>query len=368
MVATKRTLLIVEDDESLNEMYVNFCRMALQELSSEGLSIEGTIEQAFDYPQARDILKSRPVDFVSIDISLSRQEEDLTEETREEREPGGINLLRELQATERPPLSVVVTGQTLQSYATDALQEHGVLAFYQKARFDGDKYKSTIKAILWYLNAVDLIEEPKTELDIAAAQESWRKALEIAAIAGIKGRPFPETVGYKIKSTRDEMTHSVTGLPIGHWTQEELKRRIIGRQDWALIRVAIKGFSQFVATFSSQEESILSFVAGLLKKARNEFQGQELFIGHLGYLELTLEPSFVLIPGEKDMLHTPDIARWIEDEFRKVGSELFTPEFDGKQADQQGVTLAVEAKTMTSAEVTFPDLHLLLDTLGSSQL
>ena len=49
-------------------------------------------------------------------------------------------------------------------------------------------------------------------------------------------------------------------------------------------------------------------------------------------------------------------------------SELFTPEFDGKQVDRQGLTLAVEAKTMTSAEVTFPDLHLLLDTLGSSQL
>ncbi len=367
MATTRRTLLLVEDDVALNEVYTTFCQIALQELYAEGLPVDGVVEQAFDYSRAGKVLESRPVDFVSIDIALSEQEVGLTEEKRLEREPGGMKLLRELQRVERQPLAVVVTGQTLQSYASDALQKYGVLAFYQKARFDSDKYKNAIKAVLWYLDALDLITEPETELDITAALESWKKALGAADMAGIKGRPFPESVGYQIEAKRDELTHSVTGLPIGHWTQEKLRDKIVGHQDWALVRVTIKGFGRFVATFPSQEEPILSLVAGLLKRARDEFQDQGLFIGHLGYLEHTLEPTFVLIFGEGGARHVADSAHWIETEFQKTGSELFMPALESI-AGQHGLALSVEARAMTGAEHTFPDLHLLLDTLGSSQL
>lgn len=367
MANTQRTLLIVEDDASLNQVYTNFCRIALQELSAEGLSIDGNIEQAFDYLQTEAILKSQPVDFVSIDISLSQQEEGLTEEKREQREPGGMKLLRELQGAEKQALAIVVTGETLQSYATDALQEYGVLAFYQKARFESDKYKNAIKAVLWYLDALDLITAPKTELDITAAEESWKKALQAAAVAGIKGRPFPETIGYKIKSTQDELTHSVTGLPIGHWTEEKLKDQVVGHQEWAIIRITIQGFNELIAAFSSQEEPILSHVAGLLKRARSKFLDQDLFIGHLGHLEHTLEPVFVIILGQSSISQVTHLASWIESEFNKVGAKLFIPAF-GDRASHQKLTLTLEANVLTSEEHTFPDLHLLLDTLGSPQL
>lgn len=367
MVATKRTLLVVEDKVDLNDMYTLFCQIALQELSAEGLPIEGAIEQAFNYSQAEGILKSQTVDFISIDIALSEQEEGLTEEKRKGREPGGMNLLREMQGSERQPIAVVLTGETLQSLATDALQEYGVLAFYRKDEFDDEKYKHAIKAVLWYLNAAELIAEPETELDIEAAEESWKKALKAAKIAGVKERGFPEAIGYKIKSTQDERTRSVTGLPFGRWTEDKLRSKVIERKDWALIRVTIKGFDEFVAAYASQEEPILTFVAKLLKRTRDEFKDQELFIGHLGHREYTSEPGFVVIPGKESTRCVADMARWIESEFEKK-ARLFAPTFFEDEASHQKQTLAVEAKVLTSVEYNFSDLHHLLNTLGSSQL
>jgi DNA-binding NarL/FixJ family response regulator len=366
---TSRTLLVVEDDPSINEDYVLFCQLALQALSAEGLSIEGTIEQAFNYSQAKSILDSRRVDFVSIDIALSQQEEGLTEETREETEPGGISLLIDLQEQERPPLAVVVTGEPLQSYATDALLEYGVLAFYQKDRLDVDKYKNVTKAALWYLDALDLITEPNTELDLAAAQESWKNALEAISAAGINIKrrpPFPEAIGYKLEYIQDELIHSTTGLPIGNWTRDKLKSEIVGRQDWALIRVTIRGLGEFVDTFTSQEQPILDYVVGLLKRLRDEYQDQDLFIGHLGHPEHTREPTFVIIPSQNATHQAAIMADWIESEFKKVGAKTFASEFG--EVSQPAPMFSVEADTMTSAERIFSDLHFLLDTLGSSQL
>jgi hypothetical protein len=366
MLTTQRTLLVVEDDDILNGLYADFCQIALQELSVEGLPIEGTIEQAYSYSQAKNILETQYVDFISIDIALSEQEEGLTEEKRREREPGGINLLRELQGAERRPISVVVTGETLQSLATDAFQEYGVLAFYQKDKFDADKYRNAIKAALWYLDATDLVIEPETELDIEAAEESWKRAVKAAGIAGIKARSLAEDIGDKIESTHHKLTHSVTGLPIGSWTEDKLRSKVTEHKDWAFIRVTIKGFNKFVAAFASQEEPILIFVAGLLKRARDEFQDQELFIGHFGYLEYTPEPGFVVVPGKKSIRRVVDMAHWIESEFEKK-ARLFAPTFFEDKANQQEPTLAVEAKVLTSVEHTFLDLHHLLDTLGSLQ-
>lgn len=367
MVTTRRTLLVVEDEVVLNEMYMIYCQMALQELSDEGLPIEGTVEQALDYSSAKEILTNQTVDFVSIDMALGKQEEGLTEDRRKEREPGGMKLLREMQEVERQPISVVLTGETLQSLATDALQEYGVLAFYEKDRFDAEKYKHVVKAALWYLDAADFIAEPKTELDIATAEQRWKRALEAAEIAGIRERSFPEAIGDKIESTRHKLTHSVTGLPVGRWTKEKLRDKVAGRTDWALIRVTIKGFSDFVSTFASQEEPILTSAAGLLKKARDEFKDQELFIGHFSHREYTAEPSFVLIPGEASVRCAADMAQWLESEFEKKAG-LFAPRLPEESVSQQKPAIAVEAKVLTSVEYAFSDLPHLLDTLGSSQL
>ncbi len=355
MVITKRTLLVVEDDEILNRLYKIHCEEILKEFPH----IEGVVEQAFNYSQAESILKSQAVDFISVDIALSRAEEGKTDQQREEREAGGMILLKQLQTTGRRPLTVIVSGETLLSYAIDAYKKYGIMAFYQKDRFNIDEYQNAVKAILWYLDASELIEKP----EVVAAAESWQKTLTAAKIAGIKEQQFPESIGDKLET---RWTHAVTGLPMGRWTEEILRNRAVERRDWALIRVTVKGFSKFTNVFASQEEPILAFSGEILQQAAKQFMEQEFFIGHLGHRKVTLEPNFVVILGKQNVDRVADIAAWIKTEFDKKDG-LFMPAFENK-AKQQELILTVETRILKGSELFFEDLHRLLDTLGSTQL
>ncbi len=365
MSPTKRTILIVEDDQILNKIYKIHC----EEVLAEFPHVEGIIEQAFDYPQAHEILTRQPVDFVSVDIALSKEEEGKTDAQREYMEARGMALLRQLQGNDALPMVVVVTGESLQSYAIDAYQEYGVLAFYQKDRFNNEEYKNALKAVLWYLDAAEAIDR----FDIDLALENWQKVRQASQVAGIKERGF-ENLGYKIKSIRNGLTHPVTGLPVGRWTEQRLKRSIVGKESgWAVIRVLIRGFDKFVAAFASQEKPILSFVGELLKKVQAEFQDEELFIGHLGYYEHVPEPVFVIIPGPATLDRTPEIARWVENEFAKTGSRPFAPDPELKNSQSESkpedLTFILEARLLPNREYSyFPDLAFLLDTLGSAHL
>lgn len=357
-----RTILVVEDEEFYNTVYKMYCEEVLRELPH----IEGRIEQAYDYEQAKHILDTQPVDFISVDIALSQDEQGLTDQKRDKADAGGMTLLKELQNYENRPIPVVVTGQTLQSYAVEAYREYGTLAFYQKTRFDDKEYKNAIKAALYYLDATEALAQPQTELDIDAAADSWQKALESAQIAGIKEQHFPEALGYKIEAMRP---HSITGLPTGAWTAEKLKNSIVGREDnWALIRVRIKGLNKFVANFTSQEEPIFVFVAKLLRQTREKFADREIFIGHLGHREHISEPNFVIIPGQTSQKRVGKIAAWLEERFAQTDIRLFIPdlEVERSELDIKQLTLALETWVLPDDEYNFfPDLHFLLDTLGT---
>ncbi len=358
MVTRSRVLLIIEDDPVWNELCKVECEQVLQELPE--LKVE--IHQATSYEQARRFLQERPADFISLDIALSKSEQGKSDRQRDEQEAGGIALLKELQGFRQQTFVVVVTGETLQSYAIDAYQAYGILAFYQKDRFDHDEYKHALKASLYYLEAADLIEQ----LEIEAATNSWQKALATAQEAGIKERNF-ENLSYKIKALREGLTHATTGLPMGRWTEDSLKSRIVGREgDWALVRVVIQGFSGFASAFPSQEKPILSFVAELLKQARREFEDEEMFIGHLGHREHLAEPVFVVIPGAESMERAGEIAAWLDNRFGQIGSGPFAPSPELLATeDRAKPSFDLELKVFPDDEDNyFSDLPFLIDTLG----
>jgi DNA-binding NarL/FixJ family response regulator/GGDEF domain-containing protein len=352
MKLKKRTLLIVEDDELLNTMYKLQCEAAIKEIPG----LEATVRQAFDYDQAREILKAEPVDFISLDIALSREEEGKTDQQRAEREAGGMTLLKQLQEANRPPLGVVVSGETLQSYAIDAYEAYGILAFYQKDRFDIDEYKQAVKASLWYLNAAELVDKPEIE----AAADGWQQALAAAKVAGIKEKNFPESIGHKIQ---DKWTHAVTGLPLGHWTEEKLRNKVVGQKNWTLIRVTIDGFSQFVSQLASQEEAILTYTVDLLKQVCNQYPRQSCVVGHLGHSEFTSNPNFVVILDEMDKRRATEITEQLIEKFNQK-TKLFAPAFE-KGGPQKKLPLALRTKILSGDTNSFEDLHRLLDSLGS---
>jgi DNA-binding NarL/FixJ family response regulator len=362
MMTKNRTLLVVEDNRDLNLQYKMSCRLALQELGFSAQAAKDAVKQAFNLAGARDVLQEYAVDFISIDIALTKEEERLTGEAREVVEPGGMALLRELQEYEKQPISIIVTGEEVDDYVLDAWRKYGVLTYYKKGSFDVDKeYKSAVKAALWYWDAEEAIADPETELDIEQAERSWRKALDAGKQAGVTERDFPESIGYKIKLTRENRTHSATGLPIDRWTHGKLKRAVLGRQDWALIRVTIQGFDEFVRVYPSQEEPVLAFVASLLKGARDAFNDPELFIGHLGYHK---NAPFVVLLGQEDLRRVEDVDRWTKDIKRRFAEQApsFVSAFGGQEP-----ALALETKVWVGAsERMFTDLHQLLDVLGST--
>ena len=362
MMTKTRTLLVVEDDAKLNLQYKMGCQLALQELGFSVEDARDAVRQVFSLSEARAVFKTCAVDFVSIDIALAKDEERLTEEARRSMEPGGMALLRELQEVEKQPISIIVTGEEIDDYVLDAWRKYGILGYYKKGSFNVvEEYKNAVQAALWYWDAADLIADPQTELDIEQAEECWRKALDAGKLAGIRERDFPESIGYKIGLTRENRTHPVTGLPIDRWTEEKLKRAVLGRQDWALIRVAIQGFDEFVCAYPSQEEPVLVFVAGLLKGARGVLDDRELFIGHLGYHK---NAPFVLLSGGQELRPLEAVNRWVEDIRQRFVEQApnFASAFGG-----QKLALALDARTWAGAsEPVFTDLHQLLDAVGSA--
>ena len=178
-MATKRTLLIVEDDRELNEQSRDLCRMALDELALEGLSIIDTIQQAFDYESAKQFLLKAavPIDFVSFDLALTREEENLTGDTGR---LGGIRLLRQLRGSDHHPISIILSGEPRQPYPLDILQSYGVLNFYQKEYLDIEQYISAVKAAMWCLQAESVFEVNQ----IHQAKLMYERAKEAAEKAG----------------------------------------------------------------------------------------------------------------------------------------------------------------------------------------
>lgn len=354
MTATKRTLLVVEDDRFYNETYRMHCEEVLKELAH----LDGTVKQAFSYAEAKAFIENHLVDFISVDIALSKEEEGKSDRQREEREAGGMTLLRELQRARKQPLAVIVSGETLLSYALDAYRKYGILAFYQKDRFNIDEYKSAVKAALWYLDAHDLIEKPEIE----AAAASWQKTLTAARAAGIKEQQFPEPIEEKIKV---RWTHPVTGLPIGRWTEERLRDRVVKQRGWALVRVTVNNFSKFVATYASQEESILSYMGDLLREAGTRRSDQDYFVGHLGHRAFPAEPSFVIIFGEHGLDQAATAADWIKSQF-ETKDQLFQPALEKKSKPHDPI-MSIETRVRYGSDEFFEDLHRLLDALGSDR-
>ncbi len=181
MDVVKRTLLVVEDDKMLNLMLTMSCREVLQQLPH----IEGTIKQAFSYDEAKQIIDTLSIDFISVDIALTPEEENKTDIDRSKKDAGGIRVLKKLRLMGQVPPAVIVSGESLPSYRKDAYHKYGVLKFFQKDKFDKSQYENAVKSALYYLDAVQ-----STELE--SAKNSWHKALHAARIAGISKESFPK--------------------------------------------------------------------------------------------------------------------------------------------------------------------------------
>ena len=234
MDAANRTLLIVEDNRVLNQLYKNFCELAIYELSKEGLLSKATVKQAYDYVEASNMLKSwQSLDFMSVDLSL---QDHAPGAKGKDRTAGGdidgMVLLKELRESKRRTLAVVVSGEGLLPYSVDVLRKYRVLAYFEKSRLDLEKYKHTLKAALWYLETDQIIRklgqgvlEPD---NLGTAGTYWRKAIESAKKAGIDERNLPDDLGAIIDSLRHAYTDPAAQLLTHALADQDLKEKVVG--------------------------------------------------------------------------------------------------------------------------------------------
>ncbi len=340
-MSTRRTLLIVEDDVDLNEIYKMFSVISVDMLKRAGLAVAVDVLQAFTYQEALDILNSRTIDFISIDLALREEDRGLDEvERRSGKQPGGMQLLIDLADLPHRPLAVVVSGETLLSYARDALQKYGALAYYQKGQPGGeDKYIHAVQAVLWYLEAAELLA--KLEQYAAGpdgfkrASECWEKARKEAELAEASERGFPHELQPRIDAARLRLD-PVAKLPGDVWTEQALRSRVLQRTDWAILQVEIYNYADFTAKQASQAGPIFFHVSDLIEKAGAQNACPEPFTG-IWWHERAGGPCLLAILQKTTAGQAEKVAAWTNAEFQKIASQFS----DSFQPDQRLPILAI---------------------------
>lgn len=361
--ATARAILIVEDDPALNEAYQYACWSAVQEVNNEGLDTKYNVLQAYSQAEAQSLLDNQTdIDFVSIDLALQDAEKGLRNQDRlDGHEAGGMLILKQLKEEQRQTFAIVVSGETLLSYATDALQKYGVLHFFEKSRLDIEQYKAAIKATLWYryaANHITQLEHNDAQFTaIESVWRAWQQSITAATAAGFDAQRFPDNLGRRLDTFLDKYIDATTKLPTGRLVKHQLITRVL-QQQWPIISVQITNFRAFQAHYPSQVEPFLFFIAAMLKQLTEQYP--QTFIGLLGQ-SIIVEPSFVVMLDKSYVSDLPVLQASIEQKIEQKAS-YFVNRF---QREQTPIVPTAVITTWDNQEVPFTDVHELLDALGT---
>ncbi len=279
-----RTLLIVEDDPDLSNQYRMLWKLALAQVPEISSETKYQVRQVHSYTQALEVLAEGRVAFMSVDLALKEQERGLGDADRAAgREAGGMLLLRESQKLANPPMTVIVSGETLLSYARDSLQKYGALAYFQKDQPDfQDVLTHTMRAAIWYLEAVEWVDRLERfqagpeAIDIATM--CWDRAMAEAAGAYISERNFPSNIVTRLGPVRDRLLPN-SRVPGVQWTEAILRRRVLNSEDWIMMQMWIRNYAEFANEQASQVHPLIVHLAGLTEQACKEYGCSGLFLG-----------------------------------------------------------------------------------------
>lgn len=316
----KRTLLIVEDDPALNQQYQLFCQLAIIAQLETGAETPWQVQTAASYDEAIACLDVGMVDILSIDLALQAKEVGLNDKDRQAgNEPGGMRLLKHMRGQGIHPLVMVVSGETLLSYARDALQRYGVLAYFQKGQpgFEDD-YQHTIQAALAYLQGRELVERLESyhaaPEAIQRAARYWEKALEQSALANLGEWSFPENLETRLATVKTRLFPG-SSIPGEEWTREYLRRRVLRGDAWVLVQAYLQNFETFAAGQASQVTPLLSYVAGLFDDQGEKMGCPAEFTGAWRHEDL-LGPCILALFPPCEAEQVREIEQAVMEEFR----------------------------------------------------
>lgn len=235
MSETIRTMLIIEDQEGWSKRIKRYCQRVHREL----YGTDGKIISASGYADAVRQLQTHPViHFASIDLNLEEDDPD-------EKNPGGLQLLEEIQKREMETVSIVVSGETARRFLGIS-KARGVLTFQEKSKDDNNTFRQTyltaVKAALLYVDA-------KEALYKGAYNEALQKWHEANAVV----KPLQETDGgaedwsfpVDIEKDRIKHLHLVSGLPTTRLINKELTALVNQKDPWWLFYIKIDNLDIF---------------------------------------------------------------------------------------------------------------------------
>jgi hypothetical protein len=368
MRSVHRTILIVEDDKDLSFQYQLFCQLAINSLNETDVE-DINVKSAFNIEQAKKVIDQEHVIFISVDLALQADEINLNDNDRRlGLEPGGMQLLKHLQSQPKQPLSIVVSGETLLSYAKDALQKYRVFAYYQKSDPNLlEEYQHAVKAALFYNMAERIIADIETFSAnynlLEFAKSRWEYAIREAVGANASERSFPIDLTSRIKELMGELAPDAK-IPGPKWTERVL-RKLLAENDWFLIQARIYNFSSFVESQQSQIGPLLFFTSNLLIERLNK---SGFSIDYIGLWRNEVGgPCIIIIIKSYLIMNLQNAFREIDMEFRE-----FADKFTHNQKVMvsgpvvQGVVPELQLRSWTRQE--FSDWHELLDLLGNPSL
>ena len=361
-MASIRHILIVEDDDDTRNFLVEFCKDASNELLRHGLKVELKIYEASSYEQAMNILQTSPIDLVSLDLTLKYEIEKRYQsdaERRKGKDPGGMRILGEMQKMQKSPIAMVMSGETLLSFATEALQKYGVFAYFQKSK-DEINFKPAVVSVLWYLEAVTLISKIDIEAEydvIDLADEYWEYAQSVASKIGRVN--FPSDLNVKIIDIKSKLDPAAK-VPGHTWTESVLRSNVLGKNQWALIKYQIINYDAFASSQASQIAPLLTYITKIVKEKCQELGLSRAYVGVWRHEHLA-SPSILAVFNQNGTI-VGKIAKTTLEEVQDKSS-FFQYAFDNATVKPQ-ITNVVWDSDNDAEE--FSDWPQIVDTLSNS--
>jgi len=258
-----RRILIVDDDPDWHEIIAAALQDVLHDIGREA---DYVVMYAKDYQQALDLLKQHTYTLVSMDINLSKAQE----------ASEGLELLDELETSASDTCSIIVSGESehvsasrWQQYILDGFQKCNILRFIGKASWDGQEFKTTVKSILLYADALSYLKAGDWEQAIG----NWKRARQVAPELGKKF----QDVGVLVERARLETSNPITGLPTGKVVEAKLKELLGIARPWSVLYIRVENLEEYYETYGHvQGDNALKTIGSFL---RNQV-GRADFIGH----------------------------------------------------------------------------------------
>jgi hypothetical protein len=365
----KFIVLIVEDKLDVSTIYSTYCKLAMAEMQGNGIRIDSEVIQAVNLEQANDVIESREIDFVSLDLALDESESNLDANDRHEgKEAGGMLFLKGLRERGKNPNVIIVSGETsLPSSIAEDASIYGVLRYYTKSKIElaPIPYIRAVQSALWYklaLNTISRLEAYEANPgEIEQAQKHWENCLQAAHEAGINTKNYADPTAriLAIRNTLDQNTN----LPINEWVEKAFVKNIIQQPTWSLLRVQVKNSDDFDKTHPSQVSSLAYYLANKVREASEKLSEAGSFMGkyRLGHREV-----LVVIFRSNVRDKAPAVLDWLRGEFKQDALK-FTPQLvvERNMENVPVVIPELDIKLWYSDTATFYDVHQIIDALGA---